>query len=111
LLAAHTALFHAEAGRQISNVVLVGSPIDSEFLTVLQNHENIGNVVVVDLAEHDDPIHAGMSDLELVLSAPSLALDVTDETGAGHFYYSPNTEEGQRRRRELSNQLYEQGLR
>ncbi len=80
-------------------------------MTQLQSHENIANVIVVDLVQSNDPIYAGMSELDLALSAPQLGLDILDETGAGHFYYSPNTEDGQRRRRELAEHLYEQGLR
>jgi RHS repeat-associated protein len=112
LLAAHTAYFYANKGFSIDNLVLIGSPISQEFLNLLRANKNIKNIIIKDLGFNGDRINAGMTEFELALAIPGLAIDVqTSSTeGKGHFYYAPNTDVGKKRRRELADDLKRQGL-
>ncbi|MBO9516034.1 MAG: hypothetical protein J7549_18110 [Variovorax sp.] len=87
LLAAQTANFYANQGHIIDDLVLIGSPIDADFLKKLQTHRNIKKVVVIDLTDKGDPLHAGMSQMALLESIPRLASQFTSDRGEGHFYY------------------------
>ena len=109
LLAAHTALYYANRGHVINNLVLIGSPIDAQFLRDLQDHINIDSVVIVNLIDKGDPIFAGMSDIDLLRGMPTLAGDFLSP-GKGHFYYAPDSQEGKQRRRELASYLVKEGL-
>jgi len=115
LLAAQTAHFYAHNGHIVDNVVLVGSPIDGDFLSDLKKQKNIRNIILKDLKEYGDPLFAGMSQFRLVVSGIKLArqMQKTQETGEGfgHFYYATATREGSRRRRDLARFIYRQGLR
>ena len=64
---------------------------------------------MIDLTEHGDPIHAGMLYYKVVLSTQKLF--VQQKTGEGHFYYTPMSSKGKKRRRELAEKLYKSGLR
>lgn len=107
--ASQVAINYAEAGTQVDNLVLVGSPIGEKFLNQLQSTPNIKNVVVIDLTEHGDPIHAGMTRNDLLLSAPTLAKQMVESSG--RFYYAPSSAEGQARRDALAAYLYSKGVR
>ena len=109
LVAAHVAMTRTLKGGTVDNLVLIGSPITSEFLTTLRNNPGIRNVIVRDLATQGDPIRAGMSGFSVVTSAPQLFYQQV--TGTGHFYYAGSGEAGQARRRELAKDLYNSGLR
>jgi hypothetical protein len=112
LVAAQSAIYHADKGQRIDNLVLIGSPISPEFLAQLRAHPNIGNVIVKDLGFNGDAIRAGMSMPELLGTIPRTAIDFRSvESGAGHFYYAPSGPVGQTRRRELADELVRQGLR
>jgi hypothetical protein len=110
LKATQEALDLADVGVRVDNLVLIGSPISSEMLKEAMEHPNIGQVVVVDLTEHGDPIHAGMSSPELYGSVPKLfeQMETRQTTGEGHFYYAPSNETGALRRRELADQILDQ---
>jgi RHS repeat-associated protein len=110
LLAAQTAMHYANRGCKIDNLVLIGSPISSEFLYALRNNKNIKNVLVKNLGFNGDPIRAGMSEADLLLAIPIFALDVA-KLGAGHFYYSGNDATAAQRHRDLARELYKAGLR
>lgn len=114
LLAAQTANFYAHNGHIVDHLVLVGSPIDRDFLDYVRSHKNIKKVLVRDLQEYGDPIFAGMSKPRLLLNSVKLArqLHKTEETGEGigHFYYAGKTKESERRRRELARLIYQHGL-
>lgn len=114
LLAAQTANFYAHNGHIVDHLVLVGSPIDRQFLAYLKSHRNIRTVIIKDLLEHGDPIFAGLSKPRLMLSIGKLGRQMlkTDETGEGygHFYYAGTSKESKRRRRELARLIYRQGL-
>ena len=107
--ASQVAINYAEAGTRVDNLVLVGSPIDEKFLNQLKSTPNIKNVVVIDLTGQGDPIHAGMTRNELLLSAPTLAKQMIESSG--HFYYAPSSPEGQARRNALAAHLYSKGVR
>lgn len=109
LAASQVAINYAQAGTQVDNLVLLGSPIEKEFLNELRNTPNIKNVVVMDLTAQGDPIKAGMSRTELIIAAPTLGYQMTQ--GTGHFYYAPNTAVGQARRNDLATTPYRSGLR
>ncbi|MEM9297511.1 MAG: RHS repeat-associated core domain-containing protein [Bacteroidota bacterium] len=53
VLQAHAALGLADKGQKIDNLILIGSPIssDSDLFGELSNHDNIGNVIRVDIDE------------------------------------------------------------
>ena len=113
LLAAHTAMHYANQGNMIDNLVLIGSPIDENFLSLLRTNPNIRNVTVINLTQHGDRIYSGMSEMELVQAVPSLLNDVFGSNGEGHFYYgdTSNPTVGSDRRRDLAEQLHIGGLR
>jgi hypothetical protein len=110
-LAAQVAIKYARGGTSVDNLVLIGSPISSDFLKTLQTEPNIRNVVVVNLTDKGDPITAGMSNPSLIGAAPTLAKQMLNGTGQGHFYYEPSTPLVQVRRDALAKYLYQRGLR
>lgn len=111
LLAAQTAWSYARAGHVIDHLVLIGSPIDEDFLSDLQTHPRIGKVVTIDLREFGDPIYAGMSWVELVAMAPILGKQMLDGKGEGHFYYAHAVKDSPRRWEGLAKRLALEGLR
>lgn len=111
LLAAQTAWSYARAGHVVDHLVLIGSPIDEDFLSDLQTHPRIGKVVTIDLREFGDPIYAGMSWAELVAMAPILGKQMLDGKGEGHFYYAHAVKDSPRRWESLAKRLASEGLR
>lgn len=111
LLAAQTANFYAKKGIKVDHLVLIGSPIDNEFLFKLRAYRNIGKVTVIDLREHGDPIYAGMPLKELSGGVPQLAKDMLANKGEGHFYYGHVVPDSQRRWSELARKIHDAGLR
>jgi pimeloyl-ACP methyl ester carboxylesterase len=111
LLAAQTANYYSKRGFKVDNLVLIGSPIDKEFLFKLRAYRNIGKVTVIDLKEHGDPIYAGMPLTELTAGVPQLAKDMVANKGEGHFYYGHVVPDSQRRWAELARRIHESGLR
>lgn len=111
LLAAQTANFYAKKGIKVDHLVLIGSPIDNEFLFKLRAYRNIGKVTVIDLREHGDPIYAGMTLKELTGGVPQLAKDMLANKGEGHFYYGHVVPDSQRRWSELARKIHDAGLR
>jgi pimeloyl-ACP methyl ester carboxylesterase len=111
LLAAQTANYYAKSGLKVDNLVLIGSPIDKEFLFKLRAHRNIGKVTVIDLREHGDPIYAGMHLKELVAAVPQLVQDMQGEKGEGHFYYGHVVPESPKRWEDLARRIYAAGVR
>jgi pimeloyl-ACP methyl ester carboxylesterase len=114
LLAAQTANFYANQGHIVDHLVLIGSPVDRDFLAKLKSHRNVKKLIILNLTQHGDPIYAGMTQMEL-LKAVSVLADQDEKSGKtkgiGHFYYRPASEEGRTRRRDLSKYLFQQGLR
>lgn len=108
-VAAQVAVNYARGGTKIDNLVLIGSPISEDYLKTVQNTKNIGNVIVMNLTAHGDPIYAGMSDTTLIKSA--LTLKDQQSSGTGHFYYASETPVGQANRDSLAAYLYKKGLR
>lgn len=111
LLAAQTANFYAKAGFRVDHLVLIGSPIDKEFLFKLRAYRNIGKVTVIDLKEHGDPIYAGMPQLELLAGVPRLSQDMRANKGEGHFYYGHVVADSPRRWAALAARIHDAGLR
>ena len=111
LLAAQTAHWYARQAHIVDHIVLIASPIDSEFLNLLRKHNCIRKVVVIDLTEFGDPIHAGMSQLDLVKAIPALHTQQSNDSGEGHFYYSHVVRESNRRWATLARRLVLEGLR
>ena len=109
VIVAQSALYHANKGITIDNLVLIGSPINLSLLEDVKNNRLIKNTTVLDLTMYGDPIYAGMTDEELIDSSVKLGVQMLD--GVGHFYYSGNNKEGQQRRRKLAETLYAHGLR
>ncbi len=111
LLAAQTANHYSKLGFKVDNLVLIGSPIDKEFLFKLRAYRNIGKVTVIDLREHGDPIYAGMPLSELTAGVPQLAKDMLANKGEGHFYYGHVVADRPRRWADLARRIYESGVR
>lgn len=111
LLAAQTANYYANQGHTVDHLVLIGSPIDGTFLDMLRKHRHIHKVVVIDLTEHGDPIHAGMSQLSLVSAAPKLASQMAAGNGEGHFYYAHMVPDLPRRLQKLAARVADEGVR
>lgn len=111
LLAAQTANFYAKRGFKVDHLVLIGSPIDKEFLFKLRAYRNIGKVTVIDLREHGDPIYAGMPQTELLAGVPRLGQDMLANWGEGHFYYGHVVPDSPRRWAELAGRIHAAGLR
>lgn len=108
-MVAQQALTEARRGRTVDNLVLIGAPINQDLVDQLDKEPNIRNVQYINLDDQGDPIHPGMTDAEIYQSTPQLVLQMLQE--AGHFYYSGDNAEGNRRRRELAEELYRRGLR
>jgi LysM repeat protein len=114
LVAAQSAIYHADQGRYVDNLVLIGSPISAEFLGELRANSNIGNVIVKNLDFNQDTIYAGMPLNEAITSVPRLTRDMaydSEGAGRGHFYYAPMNQAGVVRRQQLAEELYRLGLR
>lgn len=111
LLAAQTANHYSKLGFKVDNLVLIGSPIDKEFLFKLRAYRNIGKVTVIDLRERGDPIYAGMPLSELTEGVPQLAKDMLANKGEGHFYYGHVVPDSPRRWADLARRIYETGVR
>jgi hypothetical protein len=115
LVATQSALYYADKGQAVDYLVLIGSPISEEMLGEARQQALIKQVVVLDLKEHGDPIHAGMSFFDLTEYAPLLGSQMSESSerkeGVGHFYYGIDGPSGEQRRRELAKSLYAQGLR
>lgn len=112
LQAAQASIDYADTGREINFLVLIAAPISSEFLISLQNHPNIGNVIIVNL--DGDPIFAGMSVFELAASLPKLALSFLKGRYGyidSHFILGGKPPIGNSYRMALGKKLYEVGLR
>jgi hypothetical protein len=108
IVAAQTALAVAAGGQRVDNLVLIGAPINQDLLDTLKSNKNIGNVHVINMTDKGDPIYAGMSDKEIVNSVGTLIKQQIE--GTGHFYYAPETEEGNARRGELAKEIKKMGL-
>jgi pimeloyl-ACP methyl ester carboxylesterase len=110
LLAAQTAHFYAKRGHVVDHLVLIGSPIDADFLATLKANKRIKKVIVINLLEHGDPIYAGMTQLELLTGAPVLGKQMIADKAEGHFYYAHVVSDSPRRWRELALRLAKEGL-
>jgi hypothetical protein len=111
LLAAQTANFYSKQGHIVDHLVLIGSPIDADFLTTLKARKSIKKIVVIDLKHVGDEIYAGMSQAELLVGVPKLARDMNANKGEGHFYYGHVVPDSPTRWRDLANRIYAEGLR
>jgi pimeloyl-ACP methyl ester carboxylesterase len=111
LIAAQTAASHARHGFTVDHVVLIGSPIGPGLLAALRSHPRIGQVLVVDLAEHGDPMRAGMPQGELTQATPLLVRQMLARRGEGHFHYAVEGDTGRQRWAALAARLRDAGLR
>lgn len=111
LLAAQTANYYSKQGHIVDHLVLIGSPIDKEFLYKLRAYRHIKKVVVIDLTAKGDPIYAGMPLTDLMEAVPQLGKDMGAGKGEGHFYYAHVVTSSKQRWAELAKKLYDAGLR
>ena len=100
---------YARRGTYVDHLVLIGSPISENFLKIVQGMKTIKKVVVINLNKHGDPIFAGMDASDLALSAFTLREQM--KTSSGHFYYAEKGDIGDKRRKNLAEELYKIGLR
>jgi hypothetical protein len=111
LIAAQTAAYHARHGFTVDHVVLIGSPIGPGLLATLRAHPRVGQVLVIDLAEHGDPLRAGMPQGELTQATPLLVRQMLAQRGEGHFHYAVEGDTGRQRWAALATRLRDAGLR
>lgn len=111
LLAAQTAHWYARQRHVVDHLVLIGSPIDGDFLAALQALPTIRQVIVKDLRQVGDPIYAGLSQRELLLAVPELQRQQSRKLGEGHFHYAHVIQDSSRRWKSLAQELADQGLR
>lgn len=111
LLAAQTANFYARQGHVVDHLVLIGSPIDKGFLLKLQCSPNIRKVVVLDLTDQGDPLHAGMTQMALLEALPELARQFASSRAEGHFYYAQRVADSPRRWKALAERIAHEGVR
>ena len=111
LLAAQTANYYAKVGHVVDHLVLIGSPIDRDFLNNLKKRKAIRKIVVIDLVDKGDLIYAGITQWELTKAAPALADQMLSDRGEGHFYYAHVVRDSSKRWASLANRLHSEGLR
>ncbi len=109
LIAAQLAVKYARHGSIVNHLVLIGSPISEHFLNIVKNVKTIKKVIVINLDKHGDPIYAGIETPELIVNI--LTLREQMKTSRGHFYYAEKSSVGDKRRKELAEELYKIGLR
>ncbi|MGH1509526.1 hypothetical protein [Ralstonia solanacearum] len=90
--------------------MLIGSPIDGDFLNDLKRHRLIRKTSVIDLTQYGDPIHAGMTQAELMEAAPLLGKQFVAGKGEGHFYYAHVVKDSPKRWAALAKQVAAEGL-
>ncbi len=108
LIAAQLAVKYARNGSIVNHLVLIGSPISENFLNIVKGIKSIKKVIVINLDEHSDPIYAGMETSELFSNSIKLINQM--EKSEGHFYYAKEGIKGDKRRKQLANNLYKLGL-
>jgi len=114
LQASQAAIDYADRGHKVDHLVLIAAPISKEFLDALKGHPNIHEIITIEFGRYGDPIRAGMSKGELMLSLPKLALNfLRGKYGniGGHFLLGGSPPVGSDYRRELAKNLYRSGLR
>ncbi|WP_293935591.1 alpha/beta hydrolase [Iodobacter sp.] len=111
LLAAQTANYYAKNGNIVNHLVLLGSPIDADFLKELKANKNIKKIIVIDLIQYGDPIYAGITQTELIMGAKTLGDQMKNNKAEGHFYYAHVVADSPKRWEALANRLYAEGLR
>lgn len=106
-LAAQQALTDAGNGNVVSNLVLIGAPLNQDLMNAVNSNSNIRNVITINIP--GDPIRAGMSDGAIAMASPQLALQMA--RGTGHFTYAGSSAAAAGRRRSLARDLYGRGVR
>jgi len=109
LIAAQLAVKYARYGSVVNHLVLIGSPISEKFLEIVKGMRTIRKVIVINLDKQGDPIFAGMDTLDLITNSLELRQQMIENKG--HFYYAKDDSTGDKRRKELAEELYKQGLR
>jgi len=100
---------HTRHGSIVNHLVLIGSPISEQFLNIVKGMKTNIKVIVINLGKHGDPIYAGMETSELVSNSVKLFLQMQESKG--YFYYAKEGAAGDKRRKELAEELYKLGLR
>ena len=83
-MVANQAIGEAAQGRTLDNLVLIGPPLNQSMMDRLEATDGIGNIFVINLTSQGDPLSAGMSDLGIISSVPSLVGQMI--SGSGHLY-------------------------
>jgi RHS repeat-associated protein len=106
-VAAQQALYDANRGTRVDNLVLIGAPINQDLYDAVRQNRNISRVVTVSLP--GDPTFPGMSDWQIAAVSPILAGQMA--AGTGHFYYAGGDQASRARRTDLARRLRAIGLR
>lgn len=104
VLQAHAALGLADKGQKIDNLILIGSPIssDSDLFGELSNHDNIGNVIRVDIDEDYFSDPEGMDFIKGIFQ--NLGID------GAHFDLARPGKEADKRIQEETDNLKKRGV-
>ena len=106
-MAAQQALSDAALGRTIDNLVLIGAPINQDLYNAIMNNPNISNVVIVNI--NGDPMHPGITALQIDQNTPTLISQMN--SGTGYFYFAGSGSQADARRSNLTQTLYNLGIR
>lgn len=65
---------------------------------------------MIDLTDKGDPLHAGMTQRDLVETAPALGKQLFAGQGEGHFYYAHVVKDPPGRWQDLAQRIFDAGL-
>ncbi|MEO7178894.1 MAG: RHS repeat-associated core domain-containing protein [Allosphingosinicella sp.] len=105
-VAAQQALYDANHGTRVDNLVLIGAPLNQDLYDAVRQNRNISRIVTVSLP--GDPIFPGMADWQIGAVSPVLGAQMA--LGSGHFYYAGGDQESANRRTALARRLRAIGL-
>lgn len=111
---AQIAADYADAGGKIDHLVLIASPIHTEFLSSLIAQPNIRHIHQITLSPYGDTMGPTQNMLDLIVTGLKIIPDFM--AGAfrpftGHFALVRHDEIGQQRVHQIAENLYEVGLR
>jgi pimeloyl-ACP methyl ester carboxylesterase len=99
-------------GCDVGNLVLIATPILSTNLSLITLNKRIKNLIIHDLIDKGDVLHTGANDkVEIIKAFSEIAFVYAYNYAEKHFYYGKMDREGEKRRRQLADFLYLQGLR
>ena len=113
LVAAVNAMLYTRiTGHEVDHLVLIAVPVLNRNLDIIRMNSKIKNVLICDLVEHGDVLTTGEESIaDIIYDFAVISSDYLTNYGERHFYYAKEGEEGNLRRRQLAQYLYNYGLR